>query len=192
MKKYIITSILGLSAIVGLLSFSGKVNANPPSFMTSQTINTFSLTATTSYSYTSPGVGTTTYSMDTFQSGYNPYGADNALLFMQFTATSTPGAHQLNFAIQYSQDNVDWYSIAQPISTNATSTVITQSYSDYSWVSATSTGTSVLNPSATTTVYFQSITVPTYTRYVRVVFYTLAGNGQNAVWAEWVAKKQKQ
>jgi hypothetical protein len=194
MKKLlsiIATSLIIFVSVVALSSH--KTQAEPPYFQTA--VNT----PTTTVSYLT--TGTTTYTYDSSNNGGSAFGADSAILTLQVIATTT--AYRLSIVPYVSDDGVDWYSIANSISTNATSTATTGNYSEYVWTFATSTNgvggasasagnKATVAYAATTTRLYQSLILPTPMRYLRVAVYNPGITNQSvAIWGNIYAKKQQ-
>jgi hypothetical protein len=175
MKKLIIGIIAVALALVG-----GVAYANPSNFFsTAQTA-----AATTTYSYLSAGAGTTTLSMNYVRNS-NTSAINSALLTFQIAATNTVTGAPVRVRIEYSNDNVDWYSKTVENNANATTTQI--SAQEYAFSTATST-TYVLNGTSSTAYASIPITAPL--RYVRAVFYVPIGGSSIGLWAELTPVKE--
>ena len=189
MKKLIIT-ISSIAFVVAVLfAHTTSVKANPSLFDRKQ-----SAPATTTLAYMGPGTGTTTLAYDLTKSGQ--FGANSAVLLIQFNASSTNST--LAWKYEYAQgtgnadcvvnqDACDWYQSDAVLSSFATSTVHVRTFAENTWLFASSTIGSSINPIGTST---KMVEVPVPTRYVRVVYYMPVGSLRGAVWSEWVAKKE--
>lgn len=196
MKKiYISIFILILLAVAGLSfrvdSATKKAEANPSVFnikppLTVGTTTPFTASSTfATYQYLKAGVSTsTTNVLDSWAAG--TYGAlDSASLFVQLTATSTPPT--LRWRYEFSQDAIDWYSEDIELTTNASTTVHVRDYKEHSWVFASTTA----NGLAGVNRAHKLLSVPTPTRYVRVVFYLPTGSADAVIFQQWVSKNQR-
>lgn len=165
---------------MGVLLFAGIVAAAPLYFAPGVTTVTGNSLATTSVKYMTPGAATTTTNVyDAYLDGTNE-AANSAILLIQMTGSTTPfnasvATTTFNVALEYSQDNVDWY---------------------YNGVFATSTqlgwetSNGVLLSSTTPSKIFVNVPVPT--RYLRAVISIPNGSTNGAVYAQLVpAKEQK-
>lgn len=174
--------------------------ANPFEYLL-QNQGTFTVTATTSPVYMTAGTATTTYYYDSYANGSaSTYATDKAALEMQFTASSTGSTIQGFY--EYAQGNAaancisaptscDWYTDETFLTANSTTTPtinITQP-NQIIWNFASTTpaaGGSLVSNNRVNKV----ITVPTPTRYVRVVLFMPVGSTNGAIWAAFVGQKQ--
>lgn len=187
-----------LAIALALFSFVQGTSANPMQFGRSQqapattTVNYFAVTATTTV-YLDAGLGQPAF--------------DSAVLAVQFTASSTTSV--LNWRYEYANDTsdtdctqtptkCDWYAGNTYTSGVTVSTTTGSSLSylgnvhTYSWAYASS------SDACSTTVAVANanrgcklVTVPTPTRYTRVVLFKEIGSTNGAVWSEFVSKKEK-
>lgn len=177
----VFTGIIVITAAVVMMMFSfiKNTHANPSFFLRSQ-----SASATTTVSYMTPGTATTT--SPSFDTGVGAaQGADSAVLLTRFVGSTS--AAILNITLEYSQDNIDWYS--DRLSAGATTTQainITQSTT----YSLTAQGNNPGGIGGTASSTLRSIVVPTPTRYVRAVYSIPVGSTNGSVWGEFVAKRQ--
>src|SRR3990167_3024700 len=179
----IVSSIL----FAAMLAFgSNFVSANP--LFPSPTLQ--SATATTTQASMGFGTGTTTVTADMFYlasvSNTTGSGADvsipnKALVDFQFTATSSVST--LDVRVEYSHDNIDWYSINSPLATTASTTPMNSLYDHLRFTSATST-TQGFGGSGTESRLHRSFEIPVYTRYVRAVFSLPSGSANGLLWAQ--------
>lgn len=157
-------------------------------------------TATTSVNYMTVGKATTTVTYDSWgRSGSNQTdigqttGADEAILLVQLTASSTNTV--LNITYEYSMDGIDWFqdnTFSMGTSSLASYLVATRNSFTWQYASSTVGGAAVAAGTATSTKAF---TVPTPTRFVRAVL-SLSGVASTAslngaVWAAIVPKNQR-
>ena len=195
--KYIAMGMVwgAVAAIAGLSVYFISiqvVSANPSFFLRSVS----SSVGTSTITYMTPGAATTTEVFDTGASGAGS--VDSAVLAIQFTASST--ASTLAWRYEYSQggsglscvvtpDSCDWYPEDEELSSLATSTVHVRTFSEHTWLFASSTpgGAAVATSTSRAT---KMVNVPTPTRYVRAVFYVPAGSLNGAVWKEFISKRQ--
>lgn len=174
-------------AIFASSGFYFTARANPSFFVRSQ-----SATATSTVSYMTPGTATTTIpSFDLGVSGAQ--GADSAVLALQFTGSTTPNNSAVatttyNVAIEYSQDNVDWYSdsYSQFGTTTVAQNITTQTSRSISLGTQTIKGSLIASTTPTKVV----INVPSPMRYVRAIISVAIGSTNGSVWGEFVAKRQ--
>lgn len=175
-KITVIGSIIGIVAIaLGLVATT--VNANPFYFIRKQTS-----TATTTPSYMTPGTATTTLTLDTYT--YDTYTTNTTALAIQYTGSTS--AAVVDFTVEYSMDGIDWYGQnvdASSVSLNQSRFELSSTTPTYRW----GAGSTV----ASTTLKVVEVSVPT--RYVRAQFSVPSGisSTNGAVWAEWIAKKEK-
>lgn len=178
----VLGGLIGLSALV--------VKANPSFYISGYYTNV----ATSSYAYMrTGGVSTSTLVYDSLVDG-SSFASNQVSLLVQLTSTTT-GNPILNTDIQYSQDGIDWYAIAQ--GTDVTSGIGSTSPSltnpaVFTFTYASSTDSRVaLGPAnaGTTSNRILNINIPT--RYVRAVSYTVGGTGSAVgVWMQWIGQKQ--
>lgn len=173
-----------LTGIIMISIFATVAHANPSFFTTNQTA-----TATTTPSYLALGSGTTTLSYDASLITGDSFASNGAALLVNFSGSSS--ASILNIDIQYSQDNINWYSIAggsdidngigstSPSMTNPT--VVT-----WQFASSTQDKLAITNGNSATSTRLINVDMPT--RYVRAIFSIQTGAG--AVWAQFIAQKQ--
>lgn len=186
--------ITGISALALFLAFTPVASANSSYFSPSAS----TAAATSTVTYMTPGNATTTVTYDSYnlngtnQSGtVNSFAADHALALVQFAASSTTSNLLINE--EYSPDNVDWYQGSQTLIDKNATTTTTVSLSpvpQYSYLFASSTpglGAITAANSATSTL---AISIPTPTRYIRLVFSLKLGGGNGALWATVLPKKQ--
>lgn len=172
-----IAGVLLLAVLV--LFVAVKAHANPSEIVA----RARTAVATTTLSYMTAGNATTTLTFDAnnvasdnpTNTNSSPYKADNAQLYVRFTASTT--LTQLCRRTFYSNDNVDYYA-TQTVVTSATSSVATQLYGETCF-SFASTSEAIFG-SNTTNNRTETITTPA--RFTKVQFYTKGANG--AVYAE--------
>lgn len=167
--------------IIGVLSSGIIVHANPSYFLNSNT------TATSTYAYlSSVGVGTSTNVLDTTTDSGFALNSDGAYL-IQISATSSVASPQpptVKIRFQYSQDNVDWYSLSNALASNATTTP----YQAGEVQITIATSTDLISITGTTTRVAHLIPVKLYTKYIRAQ--VVSGGGQISVWSQFIATKQ--
>lgn len=154
--------------------------------------------ATTTVAYLAPGLATTTLSIDTYayaNGNPTPYRVDSGVLEGQFTASTTGSGFRAR--VEFSEDNIDWYPesvnmLGQGNVENATSTSLFGSPAIYSIVTSTTTAnTDGFGGSGTAARIHFSMPMRFISRYVRVVFWSRAGDGNGALWAGVIPAKQK-
>lgn len=123
--------------------------------------------ATTTYSWITPGAGTTTVIMLASTAVTTKY--DNAFIGFEVTATSAPQNSKLNARIEYSWDGIDYY---QDTSASTTGPVMGVMQNELSFNIATSTS---FSDSGLATRLHAGFFVQTPTPYTRVVFYSPIG-----------------
>ncbi len=205
MKKYILATIILIA--IGIVFLSGKVNANPSGFYQSfigTTRSTAGNTATTTLTYMTPGTATTTVYWDSQLGGVSSFGSESAALLVAFTASSSVSTLQVNEEFSQGIAGVDcvatpnacdWYEGTHTdINSYSTSTIpsvidIAQ-VPQFTWKFASSTvGGQALAPLGNRATRLLSVQTPT--RYARfVITLKVVANGNGAVWADLVAKKQ--
>lgn len=200
MKKLFYT----FSGLIVFCLLGGIVFANTSFFASSASTST--ATTTPTYLVSSSAIATTTLPVydSTESTGTNQvntgqnWAQDTQSLEIQFTASSTSSV--LGWYYEYADGldgvncaavstNCDWYSdslVAKSASTTpGTSLTLNNSYT---WTFASTT---VGGTGATGNRSMKIVTVPTPTRYTRVVFYcTSAATANCAVWARFLPKKQ--
>ena len=187
MKNKIIGIAGVLAVVIAGLSYGGMIAwANPLDF-TIQNKATCTPTATTTLSYLSAGMGTTTYTYDTFAPGCtDPYSTDKLSFLIQATGSSTATTYNVTF--EYSQDGVDWYSDGQSgfqsASTTGQTTVSSDNLVSFAYASSTTDGLRSLTDN-------KIINVLSPTREVRAVVTLPVGSTNGAVWGEFVGQKQE-
>lgn len=186
-QKYLKFSSLSLIALV-IISIAGGalvVKANPTLFPPEQR----SAAATTTVTYMAAGVATTTATYDAYATYGNVNGANEISLLTQQAGSSTSSV--LIGDVQYSVDGIDWYAAAPP--TTASSTVAFGYGAPYQlkmqFASSTISGAAVTNANSATTS--RIVTIPTPTRYTRVVFSVPAGSAGSALWWSFQPRKEK-
>lgn len=164
-SKFSIAFVVALAALLGFGMFVTTARANPSDF------NRSNVTATTSVTALTSGSTIYTQTYDSFNGG-NSNASDSGVLLLQTTASSTSSVFAVS--VQYSMDNLDWYSDNLIATTSVTTLATPQSYT--------------LTATATTTK-LTAIDVPMPTRYARAVITASGANG--TVWSTIVAKKQQ-
>lgn len=192
--KLLITTLL-ISFILGLgvSVVTHKVHANPNFFVTMSAGNPSSTaTATSTLKFLTAGTGTTTLTFDA-QTG-TTQALDSAVLFLQFTGSSTPFTQQAtttyNIALERSHDGIDYYQDTE-FGNIATTTfsydISTSGLYKINLINATSTLNGLVSTSTPVT---RVIDVLTPTRFVRAVITIPQGSSNGAVWAQFVGKRQ--
>lgn len=167
-----------LMAIVLVVGINHAL-ANPTFFPPHTACSANGSAATTSIFALSTTTPTATSTCDFFNSITSlnvPTAADNATLAIQFRAPQSTTV--LTGALQYSDDNVDWYGdnlIALSTTTSNATLDVARTF------------TLTASGAATTS---RAISIQTPTRYVRVVFSVTAGSATSSVWATFIPKKQ--
>jgi hypothetical protein len=154
--------------------------------------------ATTTVAYMTPGTATTTVTYDAYNlNGTNQAGAvhsfaaDSALAFVQFAGSSTSAT--LNVNEEYSQNNIDWFQGSQTLVNGNSTTTLPDSLTpvpqyQYAFASSTSGLGAVTNANSATTSL--AISIPTPSRYIRLIFSLKIGGTNGAVWALVLPKKE--
>lgn len=186
-KQYLGFAAVVVALFAGLFLFVSKTYANPSDFTPACVQTGQTSTATnTATGYITLGVGTTTTQCDTYYAGTRITKAEKATVFFQVQATTTAPVI-IKARVEYSMDNNDWYAASVPVSSFSTTTAMTGNMSELSFQLASSTfsgdmgGTGVNGGQTSTSTFFQSFTIDTPARYVRVKFYGL--NGKAAIWS---------
>lgn len=182
--KYGIVSALILAI---MLMFSVSFVSANPSFFIRQNNGTTTTATSTPLGYLTPGTATTTVYFDSQASGSRT-GAENAILALQLTGSTTPSNATVatttySVLLEYAQAGencistpaaCDWYSGHQVATTTS-----------LGW----QTENGVLIASTTPTKVFVDVATPT--RYTRAVVTIPAGSTNGSFWAEFIAKKEQ-
>ena len=197
-----------LAILFGYLGFASTTFGNPSSIPSRSNCQTSS--ATTSASYMTAGNATTTLVCDAYGLDsriVENTAIDSAVLLMLFNASSSP---TFNIALEYSigidgincvstHNACDWYE--NNLDTNFASTtapfsLATVNTISYKFASSTPGGQSSSNAPlialTNSSRVDKVITIPTPTRYIRMVF-TLTGSGNSSkgsVWVELIPLKE--
>ncbi len=196
--------IFSVAIVLFIFVVVNKVHANP-----SQILDKPSAVSTSTITFMTPGTATTTQAFDTQAGGITP--ADSAALAVQFTASSTtsilgyrfeytqgnPSNASIDCSSAVNQSNCDWYSDNLGFTiTNASTTqsIVSTVPNTYTWTFSSST--SMCDSSTNLALNNRGckiVSVPTPTRYVRVVFFLASstlGGTNGAVWSDWIPKRQ--
>ena len=175
-NKAVVIAVVGLIAAFALVAFEAHSQAAASSIRVET-----SAPATTTVSYLSYGTATSTYQFDSpsVASGKVPFTSslDTQYLYVQFAASSSSSV--LNITPQYSNNNVDWYSIAAATSTVNVGGISVLAYPTVYQYSATA--------AATTSLVFKLPDMAA--QHMRVVFGLAAGSAAGAVYNEVVLKE---
>lgn len=169
MKKNLKYIVLAISAILAIVFGSSQAFAMASQFIASSygvglTTGTI---ATTTYSWITPGTGTTTVTMTVPTSASTKY--DKAFIGFEVTATATPLNSKLNARVESSWDGIDWYQ-----NTVASSSVNVTGLMQQELSFNIATSTSFSDSGAITRLH-AGFFVETPTPYTRVVFYSPVG-----------------
>jgi hypothetical protein len=126
--------------------------------------------ATTTVAYMTPGTATTT---------------------VTYAGSSTSAT--LNVNEEYSQNNIDWFQGSQTLVNGNSTTTLPDSLTpvpqyQYAFASSTSGLGAVTNANSATTSL--AISIPTPSRYIRLIFSLKIGGTNGAVWALVLPKKE--
>lgn len=192
--------LLGTVATILVLEIepASTARANVASFM-----NCFSVTATTSPTYSTPGKATTTLTLPggTGCAGTANLSYDSAYVDFFIIASASPVALPLVVAqVEHSRNGIDWYTETVPLVSNSTTTTMSGNANTLKWIIASSTadyGASSFsefetNSNATSTRYTRSFPIATPTAYTRVIFTNPTNGGNYDFYAELSAKRQQQ
>jgi hypothetical protein len=169
-SKHVISALAVFTAaaiVAGMSLFASISHANPLQFVPTTQL----ATATTSVAYLVSGGSATTTTFDAYAQG-QPLAIDKGVLLLQNAASSTSSV--LDVSVQYSNDNIDWYS-DQLLAPTTTAMDISVA-NTYHW-KATATATTS-----------KAITLSFPTRYVRVVY--SASGAAGAIWWQFVPQRQ--
>lgn len=179
--------------VLGALYFSFgtmQVAYGSPSQFTAGAASTSDHNATTTYSYLTPGTGTTTIVYDTQQSNGtnqtnngNTYATDKVTFLEYVAASSTSSVFVTNF--EYSQDGTSWYADSTNVFAAGAIAIATPNSYTYTYASTTPGGGAALSNSNTGA---RAITIDVPTRYVRAVMSITGVNG--AVHGRFVPLKE--
>lgn len=179
MKKYLI-GIIGLM----LAGLGGVAYANPSSLLpASYGIGTVTgSSATTSFSWVTPGTGTTTATATNCAQA--SFKCDKALVVYQITATNTPQNSKLDYRVEYSLDNTTWYS-----STVASSSVTIAGVMAQEYAINVATSTAYQNQDSILRLT-GAFAIDTWAPYNRVVFFSPIGGANFSLYAAIVPMKE--
>jgi hypothetical protein len=169
----VVLAVLIMSIVAFLFAEHAQANPTTVAFETSAS-------ATTSLSYMVPGTGTatTTFQFDSpsFSAGKvaNMQFIDATALYIQYVASSTTAG--LEWQVQYSNNNIDWYGENQSIGAALGSASLQQE------ASTTVTHIWVPGVAATSTKVVILPAVPA--QHERVQFFTAPGLGNGAIYEE--------
>lgn len=184
MKKISYTFIGFLVAIA--LGTAGYAHANPSFFTSGVRTNS---SASSTPSFMTPGTGTSTTPVyDSYLDGSNQ-SADSAVLLIQFIGSTTVA--QVSTSLEYSQDNIDWYSDRLDNGATTTPTINGTINNSFVFSAQGNTPKAVGGTSSTT---LRAFMIKTPTRYIRAVSTLPIGGGSNgngAVWAQIVPSKEQ-
>ena len=169
-KPWVFISSILAALFLTALVFATQVHANPSGFVTLAG----SATATTTRTFVTTTQNATSSALDTYTNYGSAYAFGSNQLLVQYEASSTSAV--LGIRYQYSQDGIDWYDDNYYNQATTTQTVDISQYTSYKWTPVSVATTSKL------------ISVPTPTRYTRVIFTETGANG--AVWYTWVPKRE--
>lgn len=193
--------------------FAGTFAVANPGFFSAR-IGINGSTSTTSVAYMTPGTGTTTLTFDTWTTSTSTTIIENNALkglnlAIQMHASSTrnnPTSTLLNWRIEYSSNNIDWYpELFRATTDSASSSIVLRGFREYqmSIASTSASGGGVLGSTEETVTNgvreHKMIEIPVLTRHVRVIFYL--GNRMNTnrggseknggVWAEFIPIRER-
>lgn len=169
----------------------GVAEANPDQFLENSMGSAVNV-ASSSPAFMTPGTATSTNSFDTQSDGALP--AKSAVLFVALTGSTS--ATIANIAIEYSQNNNDWY---QDFISGAATTSNNIAFGNpvkFTLNGATSSQAVIGNQKTVTNTVYRAFEVNVPSRYVRAVI-TLASstvitaaNANGSVWSNFIAKKE--
>lgn len=175
---------VAFALVAGFLAIPHPASANPSTFCYDQTSN-----STTTPTAMTPGTATTTLTTT------NCAGAtalDSAEVEIQYTTTAT--APVLKMRIEDSFDGIDWYPDngisflpALPSAGQASTTIATTPFREYSFTVSTTTDN---GGSGTSSRVHLSFPIAIRAPYTRLKFYIPTGGGNGSVWAQFVGKRQ--
>ncbi len=196
---------LAVIAVIGFFALLPKLGNANPFYVNSIVTTGGGSDATSTAQYFSTGVGTSTVAIDTYSSGQNT-NYDSALVSMVYTATSTVNSPSFNMRAEYAvglagtncatnQSACDWFPFNAIVSSNASTSIMTQNYADYHFQVSTSTafldlgGSSYYAAPTSTTMTSVQVVVPA--RYIRFKFYVPVGGGRGSIWAGILPIRQR-
>ena len=133
--------------------------------------NTQNPYSTTTRTYTTGGTGTSTLAMFTESIEQIDF---NFLL----KSSSTPP--QARWRYEYSENGLDWFADDNTITANATTTVVTQNFAEFTWNFASSTAGTSNTQDNNKHVRLKDIN----SKYTRIVFYLAPGSPAADVWIQ--------
>lgn len=193
------TILIASIVIVSFVGFIKVTHANPLGFFRTSAVDG---TATSTLTYQTPGTATSTWYYDSGTGNVNA--ADKAVFALQQTGSSTNSQVKTEFEYGFPSFNsaanckttptaCDWYrdstlgADSAISTTTAAANVSTPTSFVMNFASTTQGGAA-----GTATRTLRLLTVPTYSRYIRAVVTTPIGSTNNAVWGEFIGKKQVQ
>lgn len=193
-KSKVSLFLLGFLAVMGIATLLPVITeANPLEFLVENSTTGSVTASTTAFGFLSPGAGTTTVpAYDTYNYGNaNTYATNGLALALQFTGSTTPTSAQsatttYNVALEYSQDNIDWYSDG----INATTTALVTLTNGYVRAITLGTQSTQGRVVASTTPTKMLLTIQAPTRYVRAIVTIPQGSTNGSVWGSFIGQKQ--
>lgn len=177
MKK-LIAYILGIIMLAaGFFAVEGNIaSANPTQFLPPSygVGNVTGTSATTSFSWITPGAGTTTVSAALCTTGTK---CDKAAVFYQITATNTAQYSKLEYRVEYSLDNTTWFSQTFASTSASVTGVMPQEFAIN-----VATSTTYGNQDNNNVRFTGSVTLDPIAPYVRVVFFSPIGGANFSLW----------
>lgn len=185
--KYIIGIVIILAAVI-VIKPNLKTEATQSLFYSLPNWKTAQ--ASTTLNFMTPGVATTTLTVNSDAAGPG-VSLDSLALLVQVTATTT-ASPTFNIQIWDSHDGIDYYARSGVLTSNASTTVLTGTYGDYRINISTSTINNNLSASGVATRINQDIiNIPVAARYTKFVVTIPAGGGNIGLWAQVIGKAQK-
>lgn len=135
--------------------------------------------ATTTLNYLSPGVGTTTLSL---------YTADNDQIGLNILFNASSTASTLKWRYEFSVDGTNWFAQDNGLSTTATTTVLTNTNTDYSWTFASSTQGSSQTTASISTSFKHVDLLNVGSPFTRIVFFMPIGSTNGAIYVQATLK----
>lgn len=207
MKKLTTKKNIGytLAVMIAIFGLAGGVVLANPSFFPKGVSST---TATSTPIFVAVTATTTNVAYDTFNSqaggvSANTSATNSISLLLQMIGSSSP-ASIMKWRYEFADDTAgfncvdtplacDWYSESvNTIAGTASTTQEVATFRDYSWSFASSTIGGILGGQATSSDRaLKLVSVPTPTRYVRVVIYKAIGSANFAYWAKLLPIKER-
>ncbi len=180
MFKKILIGVVSILFLAGVgLGFANHTSANPAEYCINSTAD-----STSTVVAMSAGAATTTLTLTNCASSPT---TDGAYVQFQYLVTSASNTAKLVARVEHSQNKVDWYSESNPVTSLATSTVLSGDSASFFFNLASTTDA---GGSGTVQRLHRAFSINTPTKYTRVIFTVPQSGGTGSLYAEAVGKNQ--